>query len=390
MKKVLIYYLCFDRTLGGGEYLPLRFVAELQKKCSVTLALDWTEGFEEASKKLGIPIDMTKVKLVKVLPKGFHSALNRPYLSYYRFRCLRKLARDTDVCISLAQIMDFGKPAHHFLMSIDLGDKGFDDYVNGIAPSGKSIIRRCASFVSDYMLRPLLGMRTKRQIMLDDRERIYPNSNYVAELIHSYYGKFNGEVFFPPTLFEIDRQKSKIAREPLRVVYIGRVVPSKRIEDIIEIVGKARCISGKDLQLHIAGPLKDPSFHAKLSQQEKENGWLHLVGEKYGDEKQDFLLSASFAIHAMRIEAFGISITEYLKAGLVTLVPNEGGTCEVVDNPSLTYKSNDEASEILARLVSDSAFFEEQRRLCEERAACFSRAAYEERQKILLEKIVSG
>ena len=39
MKNVLLYY-SFGFALGGGEYLPLAFIAALQKTCNLTLAVD--------------------------------------------------------------------------------------------------------------------------------------------------------------------------------------------------------------------------------------------------------------------------------------------------------------------------------------------------------------
>ena len=120
----------------------------------------------------------------------------------------------------------------------------------------------------------------------------------------------------------------------------------------------------------------------------RERDWLKFVGAVYGDEKERFLLSGSFALHAERIEAFGISVAEYLVAGLIPVVPDEGGTPEVVGSPALAYHADEDAVRILARLVTDRAFRDEQRRLCAERARTFTRAAYRTRQRELLCRII--
>ena len=109
----------------------------------------------------------------------------------------------------------------------------------------------------------------------------------------------------------------------------------------------------------------------------------------YGHDKDMLLLSSTYAIHAMRKEAFGISVTEYLKAGIIPIVPDEGGTPEIVDSPDLTYHTKEDAAQILARLISDNAFREAQRRHCSARAELFSRSAYMERQNTLLEDILN-
>ena len=99
-------------------------------------------------------------------------------------------------------------------------------------------------------------------------------------------------------------------------------------------------------------------------------------------------MSGSFALHAERIEAFGISVAEYLVAGLIPIVPDEGGTPEVVGSPALAYHAAEDAARILSRLVTDGDFRDEQRRNCAERAKVFTRESYLERQHELLRRIV--
>ena len=117
-----------------------------------------------------------------------------------------------------------------------------------------------------------------------------------------YYGAFNSSVFYPPTLFEAGA--TTIERDPLKLIYIGRIVPEKRIEKIIHIVEKTRMATGLNLKLHIAGRIdQSPSYGEQLRKMEAERDWLKLLGALYGVEKQDFLMSGSYAIHAERFEA---------------------------------------------------------------------------------------
>ena len=39
--NILVYFTAFSSTLGGSEYLPLLFIAELQKNHNVVLAPNW-------------------------------------------------------------------------------------------------------------------------------------------------------------------------------------------------------------------------------------------------------------------------------------------------------------------------------------------------------------
>ncbi len=388
-KKVLVFYRHFGFTLGGGEYLPLTFISELQKSCDVILALNWTSHFERAVRLFGIRIDLERLKLVQVMPKWYHGTNNGILLSFYRFCRLKRLAKEADVCISLANIMDFGKPAHHFLITIDLGDEAFQDYIKSHARSKKvPLAKRIRLFLMNRCLRPLLGMRTKKSIICDSREHIYPNSIFAENLLRGFYGSFNCKVFYPPTVFEFLRKD--VPRDSYLVVYLGRISPAKRIVDIIEIVDRARILSGVDIRLSLAGHLGSAQFKKALSQLTGGKEWIVFPGEVYGEEKERFLLSGSFAIHAMREEAFGISITEYLKAGIIPIVPDAGGSMEVVDNPSLTYHDKEDAARILTRLLQDESFRLAQRKLCAERAKFFSMESYMERQKKVLDEILSN
>lgn len=385
-KKVLIYYRYFGLTLGGGEYLPLRFIAALQRTCEVTLALDWTDHFERAVELMGVPIDLDRLKVEKVMPENYHATTCNPLQSIYRFRRLRRLASDADVCISLANIMDFGRSAHHFILCIDLGDEAFADHVCGTVRTSVPFLKRVRRFLEASVLRPLLGMRTRRAVIEDPGEHIYPNSLYTQSLIEGFYRVANSSVFYPPTLFE--PAKVETERHPLRVVYLGRIAPAKRVDEIVTIVERARAISSKDIELHLGGHLDAGTFGRELEARVRELPWISIVGELFGDEKSRFLSSGTFAIHAMRTEAFGISITEYLKAGLVPIVPDEGGACEVVSDAELSFGSVDEAARILSRLATDHEFRESKRASCLKRAAEFSKEAYEKRERELLAAIV--
>ena len=387
MKNVLLYY-SFGFALGGGDYLPLVFIEALQKISNLTVAVDMACNIERSARAFGFDIDVSKLKVVQVTPPDYDLKKHTLFLSFYRFRRLKRLARNADVCISTASIMDFGKPSHQFINMLAFGDDAFTAFaMNPASPARAGMKARFKRFLMDSILRPLLGMRSKRSIIRDAREHIYPNSFFVGNLMKDYYGPFNSTVFYPPTLLETGSATAE--RDPLKVVYIGRIIPEKRIEDLIGIVEKAREITGLDIKYHVAGRLdQTPSYGRKLGEMAQKRDWLKFTGALYGNEKTRFLLSGSFAIHAERIEAFGISVVEYLNSGNIAIVPDEGGTPEIVDSPSLTYHTDEEAARILARLLTDAEFREQQKAHCAMRGEYFSREAYLKRQDELLERIL--
>lgn len=390
MKKVLIYHKRSSTSLGGDCFILLKFIAELQKSCEVTLALDFDFGLAHAAEIFDVPIDLSGMKIVTIDPgNGFLSGCDL-IKSFHRIRRLKKLAEDADVCISTVNVFDFGKPGHQFVCILSsLEGKAFYDYVMKVRTKTglRRLARKFSTLIEENVVKPLLGIRPTRRIIRDPREHIYPTSHYVEGIMRGYFGSFNSRVFYPPTTFELDA--APVERDPLQVTYIGRIFAPKRLTDIIAVVESARALTQRDLKLSIAGELQQDRYSELLKKLAEERPWLRLVGPKYGKDKERFLLSGTYAIQAEKDETFGICITEYLKAGMVVLVPNDGGPKEIVDDPELTFDTNEAAARILARLVSDEAFRAEKLRHCAERAADFTPQAYMARQHRLLEHIVN-
>ena len=391
MKRVLIYFTQFKRILGGSDFLPLMFISELQREHDVTVALDWRSDIAWASKQADIPVDVSRLKVEYIKPANRLLGKLDAVIPFYRTWRLKALAREADICISAVNMFDFGKPAHHFVYLLrHFGDNAFNDFVTH-APAKRGfglLARKARTWLAEWVLRPLLGVRSTRSILADSREHVYPNSRYVEGVMGAFYGPFNSTVFYPPTIFELTQPER--ARNPLRVVTIGRLFPEKRIAEMIRIVERARELTGLELEIAIAGNLDPTPYVAKLKRMAEERPWVRLEGALYGQEKEAFLASATFAIHAERDEAFGIAVVEYLKAGLVPLVPDEGGTPEIVDNPALTYKDDEQAAQILAGLLKNPASLAEHQGRCLERGRYFSLENYKARQRELLATIISS
>ena len=384
MKKVLLYYN-FSYPLGGGDFLPLTFASWLQTRCELTLAVDSAAGFRKALGAFNVPLDMEGVKVVQLLPDGIDFRSHNFFWSFVRSRRLKRLAARADIRISAVNVIDFGRPAHHFINILSGVDAAFSNRSGIVRP--KAGLKR---FFMDEVIRPLAGMRSKRRMFADPRERFYSNSKYVHDRLAAFYGDFNDTVFYPPTIYEPDVSGKAPERDPMRVICLGRINPQKRVTEIMDIVERARALSGKDITLVVAGPCGKGDYAEKVRRAIEARPWISLIDGIFGREKDDLLRSGSFAVHARRDEEFGIAVTEYLKAGLVPLVPDEGASSEVVGQGELSYSSNDDAAAKLARLISDRAFAEHMREHCKTRAAMFTRAEYERRQNALLDGILSG
>ncbi len=395
MKKVLIYFTGFSRQIGGSEALVFLLLRELEKRYDVTLALQhtWLDPFT-AAEMYGMPLDRSRIKVV-LLDKamGLLGKIDRCF-KFLGKRRLRKIGPKFDICVSCANPVDFGRPGIHFVFMLSL-DNAFKAYIWKEHPKGLKWLRDKVLKFRDWFSRGLAAARRASSIVRDKREVILPNSEYAKSCIEDYYHCEVHEAFYPPTLFipkncgiEGHSPTHPLTQSPnLLIVSIGRLGPEKQPLEMVEIVRNARNRSGLDFKLRLVGHCSNTYLKKRLAELTAENPWLRVDDAIVGDAKAELLASCAFALHACRVEAFGISITEYLKAGIVPIVPREGGSSEVVGMDKLVYDNDDDAVNILIRLVTDKLFYEECRAHCIERSKIFSAESYLARQRMLLDEL---
>lgn len=387
--RAVVYYVGFGPSLGGAEYRPLIVVRELLKTFDVTLAMDWVRHDpREAMRTYGIDFDPSRLRIEPLKPESAFLRKIDAVIPLFSVRRLQKIARECDVCVSCANMVDFGKPGFHFIYLLTrFGDNAFNDFYSHRPPlAGWALAkRRFRTFLAESFLRPLFGVRSARRLLGDPRERVYANSEYVLKTMRAFYGPFSNRTVYPPTIFEFDGPA--VPRDPLRVVYIGRITALKGVREILAIVERARRDSGVDLTLDLAGAITHDAFGPYVQEIQRlvaERPWAKLTDNLYGEDKRRFLLGGTFAIHACRCEAFGISVVEYLKAGVVPVVPDDGGSPEIVAARELTYGDDAAAVRILVRLATDEAFRNRMQAHCRQRAALFARDRFAEEVRDLI------
>ena len=380
MKKALVFFNEFLPSLGGSEYLALTVVKALQRSYDVTLAVKDCEGdVRQLTAAYGVDVDWARVTFVRLRPTGLLAVLDR----HLRIVCPRRLKRmgpRFDLCISCSNPVDFGRPGFHFVFMLSFDHR----FYVWARQRRESRLRQWLVTFKDVALSRLAGIRTPRQILADPAETVFPNSNFARERIETFYRCRTADAFYPPTLFESDRAN---VADRCQIGCLGRICPEKRTLEAVEIVRRARERTGRPLILHIAGTLTEDAYCATLRRLAQESPWIVLHGPVSGEAKRRFLSSVALALHCRRAEEFGIAVTEYLKAGVVPVVPSEGGAREVVDDASLGFADDDEAVDILSRLCTDDAFYARCREKGAERAKAFSAAGYWERQDDVLGRL---
>lgn len=161
----------------------------------------------------------------------------------------------------------------------------------------------------------------------------------------------------------------EIARDRVRVLFLGRLHPSKGIETAIEATALLQS-RGRDVQLVIAGPAEIPSYAQRLRRMAAhlvpDTAFLGLVT---GPTKFALYQAADALILPTRQENFGLVIPEALASGTPVVTTrgagswqdlSEGGGVRIVDDTAPAF------AEELERLLADP-----------ERAAAFGAAGRE-------------
>lgn len=109
--------------------------------------------------------------------------------------------------------------------------------------------------------------------------------------------------------------------------------------------------AGFPIMLRLIGALDDSRYSRCIRTHLAERDCIIPEGFLGLEAKQRLLASQTFALHACRIEAFGIAVAEMASMGCIPIVPDTGGAGEIVSFPALQFASNEEAAAKILELL---------------------------------------
>jgi len=173
-------------------------------------------------------------------------------------------------------------------------------------------------------------------------------------------------------------------------VCIGRVVPEKRMDAIIELLGRVR-EDGCDIHLHLLGGIDDSQYGRRLKQLcAKHHDWVFPEGLVFGRRKKELMARHRFGINACENESFGIAVAEMVKAGCIVFVPNGGGQVEIVNHPALIYEDDADAVRKIEAVLANVALQGSLREHLSQGAQRFSVSNFQGAMQNLVREFLEG
>lgn len=186
-------------------------------------------------------------------------------------------------------------------------------------------------------------------------------SNYVKEECEILYGKkLNNHVVIyngvdTKAFNNIAKYKDHFLGEKLRLIYIGRLIPEKGVQVLIEAI--KYCIEqGYDINLKIVGDGEYKDYLVELTNKFNLSNFISFIDKT--TNIKPFLGDSDVFIHpAIWNEGFGITIAEAMSAGLPCIAFCKGAIMELIDDNETGFLCKNVSAKELAATIEDAFNF---------------------------------
>jgi glycosyltransferase involved in cell wall biosynthesis len=210
------------------------------------------------------------------------------------------------------------------------------------------------------------------------------NSKWTGRKLKEIYG-FESKTVYPPVAG--DFPEVPWGQRENGLVSIGRIIPSKNLEMLIEITARIRR-TVPDAHLHIIGTKDESrSYLKRLQRLATDRTWLSLSENVTRRELEGLVTSHRYGIHGMVNEPFGIAIAEMMHAGCIVFIPQGGGQSEIIGaDDRLIFGTVGQAVKKITHVMQDPDEQDALRKYLRPRRAQFSK----ERFMRQIEQVVEG
>jgi|694.fasta_scaffold06022_5 colanic acid/amylovoran biosynthesis glycosyltransferase len=142
--------------------------------------------------------------------------------------------------------------------------------------------------------------------------------------------------------------------EPLRLVSVGRLHPSKGHDVLIRSVALMRD-NGIDVRLRVLGEGPDRERLSQLIQELTLTSYVELLGSVSENVVKSELAQSHVFVLASHAEPLGVAYMEAMASGIATIGTNQGGVSEIISNNETGFLVPPKSPEAIASVVSSLA-----------------------------------
>jgi len=186
---------------------------------------------------------------------------------------------------------------------------------------------------------------------LDD-ETLLANSAWTASVVERIYGT-RPDVVHPP-VDPIEGERAWTDRED-GIVLVGRIAPDKRVREAVAVVDRLR-ERDHDVHLHVVGaaPRAYRRYVERVASAADRRPYVSLHRDVERDRLERLLTTHKYGLNLKPDEHFGMSVAEYVAAGMVAFAPASAGQREVLDGrPDRLFESVDGAIDLIEAAIED-------------------------------------
>jgi len=181
---------------------------------------------------------------------------------------------------------------------------------------------------------------------------VVTNSNFSKKAIEERYGtEIKPTVVYPPVDVEKFRKAALHSnKRENTILVVSRFSPDKQLENAIEI--SKILVKDVDMQARtvLVGNIApgDEQYLDKLKQMIDDN--IHIEVDASFDRLLELMRQSKIYLHPLAGEPFGISIVEAMSAGLIPVVPDQGGYTEFVPE-YYQFHTHRQAADIIGKIL---------------------------------------
>lgn len=183
------------------------------------------------------------------------------------------------------------------------------------------------------------------------------NSNYTAKILHKRFG-IESNVVYPAVDWKFFENEPSLSDDRGNVIItVGRFVPHKRQDLMIEMFAKRIRPVVKDAQLVVVGmvDVRYEDYYAKLRQLSQETEGVELVDRSLTPEEMvEMYRRAKVYVHLRIGEHFGMAPVEAMSQATIPIVPRASGLAEMITpgRNGYTFANDEEIADYITKVLS--------------------------------------